>query len=220
DVSDSLTLTSQTLYNEDRVYSLQDYHRFALLPTFNDARGLYTYYQCDWINDPATCSNETEFASFLPGGIFTDPQIGPSNAVAGIEVSSSESWQFSQELRLTSDFDGPLNFSAGANYMKFKGLNDYYLFFNIVTMLAQGYYNESPNIGECLAFPSNCMTVDPSPIGNLNGDGHNYFRNRNPYELESIAGFGEIYWDATPNLKVTAGLRYTEDRKKFTPWRS
>ncbi len=32
--------------------------------------------------------------------------------------------------------------------------------------------------------------------------------------------FGEVYWEATPNLKLTAGLRYTEDRKKFTPWRS
>ncbi len=220
DVSDELTFTSQTLYNEDRVYSLQDYHRFALQPTFNDSRGVYTYYNCDWISNPATCSNETEFANFTPGGVFTDPQLGPANAVAGIEISSSKSWQFSQELRLVSDFAGPLNFSAGANYLKFKGLNDYYLFFNVVTMLAQGYYNESPNMGECLAFPANCMTVDPNPIGNLNGDGHNYFRNRNPYELESIAGFGEVYWRARPNLKVTAGLRYTEDRKTFTPWRS
>lgn len=219
DATDALTITSQTLYNEDRVYSLQDYHRFSLQPTFNDSNGLFTYSGCTFSN-PAGCGAPSEYSNFTPGGIFTDPQLGPSNSVAGVEISSSESWQFSQELRLVSDFDGPLNFSAGANYLKFKGLNDYYLFFNIVTMLAQGYYNASQNIGECLAFPGNCMTVDPNPIGSLDGDGHNYFRNRNPYELESIAGFGEVYWEATPNLKLTAGLRYTEDRKKFTPWRS
>jgi len=220
DLTDALTFTSQTLYNEDRVYSEQDYHRFALQPTFNDSTGTFTTDAICWNPDPAACSAPGALEAFLPGGIFTDPQLGPSDAIMGLEISSSESKQFSQEFRLVSSFDGPLNFSAGANYMKFEGLNDYYLFFNIVTMLAQGYYNESPNMGECLAYPANCMTVDPNPIGSLSGDGHNYFRNRNPYELESIAGFGEVYWQATDALKITAGLRYTDDRKMFTPWRS
>lgn len=221
ELSDSLTFASQTLYNKDRVYSEQDYHRFSLQPTFENSTGLYTPSAICGGGTQPPCTTPSELVSFIPGGIFTDPQLGPSNAVKGMEISSSESWQFSQEIRLTSDFDGPVNFSAGGNYLKFKGLNDYYLFYNIVTMLAQGYYNASPNLNECGHIsPALCMKVDTNPLDSLAGDGHNYFRNRNPYELESIAGFGELYWRATNNLKFTAGLRYTDDRKTFTPWRS
>src|SRR5262249_32965963 len=29
-----------------------------------------------------------------------------------------------------------------------------------------------------------------------------------------------VYWQASDALKFTAGVRYTDDRKSFTPWRS
>jgi outer membrane receptor protein involved in Fe transport len=50
----------------------------------------------------------------------------------------------------------------------------------------------------------------------LNGNGHNYFRSENPYTLNSYAGFGEAYYSVLPDLKFTAGLRWTEDQKHFT----
>jgi iron complex outermembrane receptor protein len=224
DLTDALTLTSQTLYNEDRVYSFQDYNRFATVPSFTDSTQAYNFFCYDiFAPDPvATCGEGSDLAGFAPGGMFNDPQIGPANTLAGFEISSSESTQFSQDFRLQSSFEGPLNFSGGVNYTRFKGLNDYYLFFNIVTMLAQGMYNRSTEMGECSGLTGgfNCMAVDPNPIESLSGDGHNYFRNKNPYKLESKAAFGELYWEATEDLKVTAGIRYTDDRKTFTPWRS
>src|SRR6185437_8591292 len=57
--------------------------------------------------------------------------------------------------------------------------------------------------------------IDPNPINNLDGQGHNYFRSENPYLLNSLAGFGEAYYQVTPDLKLTAGLRWTDDRKRF-----
>src|SRR3546814_6861923 len=48
-------------------------------------------------------------------------------------------------------------------------------------------------------------------------EGHNYFRSKNPYKLRSYAFFGESYLNITDDLKLTAGLRYTDDRKTFTP---
>ena len=57
---------------------------------------------------------------------------------------------------------------------------------------------------------------DPNPISHLNGDGHNYFRSQNPYTLNSYAGFGEVYYNLTNDLKLTGGLRWTEDKKHFT----
>ena len=57
--------------------------------------------------------------------------------------------------------------------------------------------------------------IDPNPIGSVNGLGHNYFRSENPYRLNSFAGFGEAYYQVAPDLKLTGGLRWTDDRKTF-----
>ncbi len=57
--------------------------------------------------------------------------------------------------------------------------------------------------------------IDPNPIGQLNGLGHNYFRSENPYDLNSYAGFGEAYYQVAPDLKLTGGLRWTDDQKTF-----
>jgi iron complex outermembrane receptor protein len=215
DLTDALTLTSQTLYNKDEVYSFQDYNRFATQPSFGDSSGLFN----PILGEDPTLPGRLQ--SFSPGGYFDDPQIGRANTVAGFEISSSDSEQFSQEFRVQSSFDGPLNFTAGVNYTKFEALNDYYLFFNIVTMLAQGFYNQSPDPTVCNSFSTTfCMHVDANPLESVDGAGHNYFRNKNPYRLESKAAFGEAYWDVTDTVKITAGLRYTDDRKSFTPWRS
>ncbi len=218
DLTDELTITSQTAYNEDMVWSFQDYNRFATQPSFNESSGLYDFRNFF----PPTPTAPSLFQGLMPGGVFTDPQIGPADTLAGFEISSSESEQFSQEFRVQSSFDGPLNFSAGVNYTEFEGLNDYYLFFNIVTMIAQSFYNVSADYDGCNSNLgiNGCMYIDPNPIDSIDGAGHNYFRNKNPYKLESKAVFGEAYWDVTDSLKVTAGLRYTDDRKSFTPWRS
>jgi outer membrane receptor protein involved in Fe transport len=62
-----------------------------------------------------------------------------------------------------------------------------------------------------------CPYVDPNPVESISGDGHNYFRSKNPYHLKSAAAFGEIYWNIRDDLKLTAGLRYTDDHKTFIP---
>lgn len=221
DLTDSLTLTSQTLYNEDKVWSFQDYNRFRTLPLWNDPAGLYEIFPDSF--DPSTWNDPTRLAGLTPGGVFCDPQIGCSDSIAGFEISSSESEQFSQEFRLESSFDGPFNFTVGANYMKVEGLNDYYLFFNAVTILAMSVYNLTDTYGCGLIFgqpSSTCMYVDPNPVDELDGKGHNYFRNQNPFKTESRAIFGEAYWSPSDTLKLTFGLRYTDDEKTFTPWRS
>jgi outer membrane receptor protein involved in Fe transport len=62
----------------------------------------------------------------------------------------------------------------------------------------------------------NCIYIDPNPIGSLNNQGHNYFLSQNPYTLNSYAGFGEVYYNVTKDVKLTGGLRWTGDRKHFT----
>jgi len=61
-----------------------------------------------------------------------------------------------------------------------------------------------------------CIYIDPNPLTKLNNQGHNYFLSQNPYTLNSYAAFGEVYYDVTADLKLTTGLRWTEDQKHFT----
>ncbi|MGB3320906.1 MAG: TonB-dependent receptor [Sphingopyxis granuli] len=226
DVMDGLTLSSQTGYAWDRVYSFQDYNRFTTVPIFNDTSV--------WLNLPSTNRNAvpSPYRDLAPGGVFCDPQIGCTNRMAIFDISSAKSKQFSQEVRLQSDFDGPLNFSIGANYTRFKTQNDYYVMSNLFTSLAaMPPFNSTSDLSKCngigiwgsygndnVSNPirnSLCPYIDPNPVESIDGDGHNYFRSSNPYRLDSYAAFGEIYYNIDPDLKLTVGLRYTRDKKDF-----
>ena len=221
DLSDSLTLSSQTTWNWDEVYSFQDYNRFNTVPVFTDTTVIPV---------GATFGQRDKYRNMAPGGIFCDPQIGCSDSLAVFDVSSAYSKQFSQEVRLQSDFDGPFNFSIGGNYTKFTTQNDYYVMSNLFTAIAMivpfnGAGNQTTcNIGGFIADAptpvpirdSFCPYIDPNPVESIDGDGHNYFRSSNPYELKSWAAFGEAYYNINPDLKLTAGLRFTRDKKRFT----
>ena len=60
-----------------------------------------------------------------------------------------------------------------------------------------------------------CYYIDPNPLNKVNNEGHNYFLSQNPYVLNSYAGFGEAYYDVLPDLKLTGGIRWTDDQKHF-----
>jgi iron complex outermembrane receptor protein len=227
DLSDALTLTSQTVYNRDEVYSFQDFNRFNSQPIFNDTS--------DWvlgIGIPIDPIRPSEWQGLAPRpegspdgtpGVFCDPQVGCSDRLAGFDVSQADGSQFSQEFRLQSDFDGPVNFSLGANYTRFQTLIDYYVFYNLITVTALHLpFNSSSDITQCHGTPAGdplkiCPYIDPNPLESINGEGHNYFRSKNPYKLKSSAVFGELYWNINEDLKLTAGLRYTDDTKTFIP---
>ncbi|HEX2813642.1 MULTISPECIES: TonB-dependent receptor domain-containing protein [Sphingopyxis] len=216
DLTDGITLSSQTAWNWDGVYSFQDYNRYNTLPIFNDTSG--------WLENPLT-GGPSPMRSLAPGGIFCDPQIGCSDTLGVFDISSADSKQFAQEVRLQSSFSGPFNFSIGGNYTKFRTQNDYYVMSNLLTALARmAPLNNTATIGECGVIPAvavdgldYCPYIDPNPVESIDGEGHNYFRSSNPYKLESWAAFGEAYYNINPDLKLTAGLRYTRDRKTFTP---
>jgi outer membrane receptor protein involved in Fe transport len=169
-------------------------------------------------------------------GVFCDPQLGCSDTLLIQDLSQSTSKQFNQEFRLASNFDAPWNFSLGTNITRFETTNDYYVFANALTYLlnvfpfayhnsqcvetstVESYRDNVLNDDPYRAYDGQfCRYVDPNPLESINGEGHNYFRSNNPYKLTSGAVFGELYWEATETLKVTAGVRLTWDRKVFTP---
>jgi iron complex outermembrane receptor protein len=234
-ITPSLTLTSQTGYNKDFLWSTEDFNRYNTAPgLFSNGFSIYGI-------------------NLAPGGVYKDPQLGSSSAMVAQDLSRERAWQFSQEVRLASNFKGPFNFSLGANYMHYQTNEDYFVFFNVLSALTQltngsgpGDYTHCVPVSAHPPYPISskpsfynvfgtyggfisqfgCVDtifadiapgtyIDPNPIPSLDGQGHNYFRSENPYQLSSYAGFGEAYYQLTPDIKLTAGLRWTDDQKTF-----
>lgn len=187
DLSDTLSFTSMTAYSKGSIYTKQDYNRNVSPVPFNST-------------------------PFTPGGFFNDPQVGNTNKFTTIDVSSGRSEQFSQELRLQSAFDGPINFNFGGIHFTYRTLTDYYVIGNSLTLssLALNFSNTgNPNCNP--ATSARCIGIDTA--SDPTGDGHNYYLNRTPYTLVSDALFGEVYYQVNEDLKFTLGLRQTRDKK-------
>src|SRR3546814_11574725 len=85
--------------------------------------------------------------------------------MAGFDISKAKSTQFSQEFRLQSSFDGPINFSVGANYTKFKTVNDYYVMFNVLSAIASiAPFNAGLGNYDVPFSPDICGRVTPGPV--------------------------------------------------------
>lgn len=200
ELTSNIQLFSQSVYTSDTYYSTQDYNRFNTVPVFNDSNGLMA-------ND----GSGVIVGGISPGGVFNDPQIGPSNRLFGVDLNQSKSTQFYQEFRIQSSSPSRFNFSVGANYLNYKTIEDYYVFFNIASAINETIFTGVPGVETAGPY------IDPNPLSSLAGDGHNYFRSKNPYTVNSKAMFGEVYYQLTPLVKFTGGLRYTDDRKSATP---
>jgi outer membrane receptor protein involved in Fe transport len=226
DLTDSLSIASETAWASDFIFSTQDFNRF------NTAPGA-------WRQDTGTLAGREGVIMPGPnGGVFCDPQVGCSDRLVAVDLSTAKSKHFSQEFRLASNYEGPFNFSLGANFLRYDTEDKYYVFINSLGLISaispygqvgrplQPYVGGVTDNSECmphgLTLPdpsviqevANCTYIDPNPIGSLNDQGHNYFLSRNPYKLISYAVFGEGYYNIADNLKVTAGLRWTVDRKE------
>jgi len=220
-ITPSLTFTSQTGFGHDFLYSAEDFNRFGSVPGVFKPSNTYP-----------TTSNQYASNQVLPDGTFCDPQLGCSNRLIVEDLSQEHAWQLSQEFRFASNFSGPFNFSAGGNYMHYETEENYYVFSNAFTLssaapdpnhpwvagvsdnsstLTSGFQYNDP-----LAIPTvPSGYIDPNPLSKINGNGHNYFRSTNPYVLNSYAAFGETYFNILSDLKLVAGLRWTEDQKHF-----
>ena len=113
------------------------------------------------------------------------------------DQSDQASEQWSAELRIQSDLDGPFNFLAGGFWMDVDLENNYYVLSNAFDYFAA-------------AFPAT-----------LGADGTGWvaphFNNATPaFNIESSALFGELYYRLTDDLKLTLGARYTVDKKTIT----
>ncbi len=137
--------------------------------------------------------NDYDFAvASEPWPVEVRVQQGPDGYYTTDRAYSSDrsfidSRQWSQELRLASDFQGDWNFLLGAFWLNYDAHNDYYVYNAALELFGQ--LNGLPDVQR------------------------QFWSNTDPYELDTWAVFGELYWQATARLSVTLGLRYTEEEK-------
>jgi iron complex outermembrane receptor protein len=113
---------------------------------------------------------------------------------------------FTQEIRIASDFDGPLNFLLGGYYfdesINFRNNLDYGVgarpYFNLLSGGAIG------TVEAILGRPVGTTFSQPGQ-----GITDNFLFDNKSYSL-----FGTVDFDVTDRLTLTAGFNYTNDKKK------
>lgn len=117
------------------------------------------------------------------------------------DYSGGHNEQWSVEARIASDFDGPFNFLLGGLYLKATSRDVDY------GVMASGFDYMSAFLGVATAYdlelPSLNFGLAP-PFFHSDTD---------RFELKTYGIFGEAYFDITDNLKLTGGLRYSNDKK-------
>ncbi|USI74668.1 TonB-dependent receptor domain-containing protein [Sphingomonas morindae] len=212
DLTDRLHLTSQTLFTKDYYNASQDYFRYQASPYFTPPEA-YRPKEGDPPDAETVHEGWRPWLGSRDGlGTFKDPQLGELTRPVAVDRSEARSQQWSQEVRLHSSFGGPINFHVGANFLSYKTTEEYYVFSNPFTAAAvtSASFCDKKGVG--------CPYIDPLPLDKISGEGHNYYRGIQPLTTTSWAGFGELYWKPITNLKITAGLRYSNDHKRITPY--
>lgn len=204
DLTPTLTFTGLLSYQDTEVESRQDYTGTS----FDVGAATIPPGFCAF--SPAACT----FFGTEEGGplwISTVPDADRSlGAIGGPgdfrlterggaqDLSLLEAEQWSTELRLSSNLDGPLNFLAAFYYLEYENEADYFVQASTLDYPTVPLANAG-NAGNPDAF----VALAPA-----------YFNSEtDTYELESLGVFGEIYYELSPTMKLTVGLRYTEDDK-------
>ncbi|MFK7842240.1 MAG: TonB-dependent receptor, partial [Sphingorhabdus sp.] len=111
----------------------------------------------------------------LPGGV-------------GCSDPNNRTEQFTQELRLASDFDGPFNFMVG------------------------GFYESREIDFDTSQLGVNIGLLAPDPV---TGSGYDWLKKHNT-KTEAISFFGSMVFDITDQLELSGGLRWTNETKVNT----
>lgn len=102
--------------------------------------------------------------------------------------------QFTQELRLASTGDGPVNYVVGAFY-----------FWQIIRGYGATAYGPAAALWN---LPGVNQTVAGAAINNFEAG------STSTPETKSLAAFGQLDWKVTDSVSLTGGLRFTHEKKE------
>ena len=129
-----------------------------------------------------------DFDSYSYGGFFPGPNGTRLPGGAGASDPINQLEQFSQELRLASDFDGAFNFMLGA------------------------FYEDRTFVFDTSQQGVNISLVAPDPVTGFTYDWDKIHTTK----TEALSFFGSVMIDLTEQLELSGGVRWTDETKVQT----
>lgn len=137
--------------------------------------------------------------SATDNGLLGGDIMGFYSDFLSYDQSGTDSEQFTQELRLSSNYDGSFNFLAGLFYMDYDNSGDYHVV--------------QHGLDHFAAVVNGMQFLGGAPAGVVTFPGPYFRSHTQAYNLKSKAAFGELYFEPSDDFKITMGLRYTHDEK-------
>ncbi len=175
-------------------------------------------------NGPAGAGCTSE-ANISYAGVFGGDVAGCANNSIEFDRSTSDARQWSIEAILTSDFDGPFNFLLGGIYFDHRNRGGDYFVNAFGLDYAAGVLGAATGAGTAAATVAALTAAGATPAQiqaavaaiPTTYQGPSMFNSEtNGFTLESYGLFGEAYVDITDNLRLTAGIRYSNDEKTIS----
>lgn len=161
--------------------------------------------QADWNTGPLTFTSITAYRELKN---FLDQDVDFTSADVVTETRDQEVQTFTQELRVSSDFDGPINFLLGGFYFDESIRQDSALttgadartFFALLTGNPLTFNGVEAGLG----LPQGSI-FSPGPL------------TAEQYAMDNTAWsvFGTLDFEPVDGLVLTAGFNYTDDKKDF-----
>ncbi|MFD1613317.1 TonB-dependent receptor [Sphingomonas tabacisoli] len=221
-LGDQFKLTLTGGYADNRVDSRTDYNLAATNPLTNNPGLLALAFASQAPgspfanvakalipNGPAGPVCTSNIDSSLTG-VYGGHPISCSPTSADYDRSQSHARQYSIEGHVDSSLDGPFNFLLGGIYVDQKTTQGNYGVASFGLDYAAGILGAAQTLQQKAANPAFPASFLAPPY---------YFNNTDLFTIKSYGLFGEAYFEASDRLKLTAGLRYSHD-KKFVRARS
>jgi iron complex outermembrane receptor protein len=126
-----------------------------------------------------------------PAASFCGPVGGPGQAPDCFQTSNDNYRVFSQDLRLTSTSSGPLRWLIGTSYLERRALN-------------------ALTVGNAMTDPGGRVVPGPNPFLQRIDLNHDHF----------FGVYGQVNYDLTDRLELTAALRYDQNNYNTTQYAS
>ena len=188
DISDTLTLSSVSGYLDMEAVDFDNYSYAGVGPASSPLLpGINA--QLAAANLPPITLADLWSGAFNPALAVPGLLVGPG-APLGLGTSDpiNALEQFTQEVRLSSDFDGAFNFMVGA------------------------FYETREFVFDTSQNAINISLISPDPVTGFTYDYDKTHRTK----TEAISAFGSITIDITDQLELSGGVRYTDEDKTQT----
>lgn len=193
--------------NSAGIFSYKEYQNFASENKItNSGISMQADYEVGSLNVTSITAYRESRAKTNADSDFTSADLIGQNR-GDVDINTK-----TQELRLSSDFDGPLNFLLGAYYFDESINNKQALtlgkdFRNFANALTGGQYvGLEPTIRALAGVPASA-----APFG---GQGQGRFEDWD-YNNKAYSVFGTADLELTDGLVLTGGFNYTKDKKSL-----